>query len=628
MCGIAGFSGFDYPAERSAELVRSMCDAIEHRGPDDDGYLVANGVAMGMRRLSIIDVSGGKQPIYNEDRKISVVFNGEIYNHHVLREQLRSKGHSFRTSSDTEVLVHLYEEYGRDMVRRLKGMFAFAIWDEPNRKLFIARDQTGMKPLSYLEVDGGLVFCSELRSMLRFLDTTPEIHTPSVMSYLALGYVPDPASIFAGVRKLPPGHWLEWSEGQTVKTGRYWNAPLPGSEPTEEGALVEELRSLLNSSVKSHLESEVPLGAFLSGGLDSSAVVALMARHASGRVKTFSIGFDEAAFDESKVAKKVAAELGADHSELILRPDVEQTLDAIATMFDEPFGDSSAIPTFFVAQLARERVTVALSGDGGDELFGGYSRYRQSLGEVAYGSALGSLLATCGRFLPHAFPGRNRLIDSGRSNWGRYLAKVSSPLRIDEGGYARADRDGGNQYVHEQLHELVDSVAGTDLATGMMLIDLGSYLPGDILTKVDRTSMAVSLEARVPLLDVDLINFAFNLPSQFRVTRHNGKHLFRKAIAEFVPDWLFSRPKQGFAIPLADWFRGPLKHRISDLLTAGGAIGEYVDPTALERTVAEHSSGRRDHSLSLWRLIVLDAWLAGLANGALESPPTAPRLSY
>src|SRR5436853_1849527 len=472
MCGIAWFVWIQIPHDEAAMRLRAMCDAISHRGPDSDGYHVADGVALGVRRLSIIDVSGGRQPISNEDGSITVVFNGEIYNHRSLRRELGASGHRFRTHSDTEVLVHLYEDFGPEMATRLHGMFAFAIWDSRNRVLLIARDRTGMKPLSYLASAEGLVFCSELRSLWALDSSRLRVAPSAVMQYLAFGYVPDPASIFEGVRKLPPGHLLLWSARKGTEVRRYWSPPHAEGPAVDEAGLVETLSLKLDKAVASHLEAEVPLGAFLSGGLDSSTVVALMSRHASGRVRTFSIGFAEEEYDESAPARATAAQLGTDHTSLVLRPNVEDTFEAIAAMFDEPFADSSAIPTFLVARLARESVTVALSGDGGDELFGGYTRYREILGQkTGNGGGLRHLLSALGLMTPHIFPGRNRLIDFGRSRWGRYAATVVHAVRLDEGGVASADQPGATVYVADQLPDCVSSELGNDFAAAMMQAD-------------------------------------------------------------------------------------------------------------------------------------------------------------
>jgi asparagine synthase (glutamine-hydrolysing) len=418
-----------------------------------------------------------------------------------------------------------------------------------------------------------------------------------------------------------------WDERKGTLVHRFWTPPRAEDNNVAEADLVDELRGRLDAAVASHLEAEVPLGAFLSGGLDSSTVVALMSRHASGRVKTFSIGFAEEEFDESAAARAVAAEFGADHTELILRPDVESTLEAIALMFDEPFADASAIPTFFVSQLARQSVTVALSGDGGDELFGGYTRYREVLGHPAVAPGrLQQLMSALGLMLPHMVPGRNRLIDRGRSQWGRYAATVVQPVRVDEGGVARADLPGGAVRIEDQLKDWIGSDLNDDFAAAFMQLDLETYLPGTILTKVDRASMAVSLEARVPFLDFDLVDFALQIPGRLRVTANESKRLFRQAIRGLVPESVLSRPKQGFAIPLGRWFRGPLQHRIEALRNPSAELLEYVDINAVRRLVFEHSVGRRDHSSMLWRLIVLECWLAGLRQGYLGVPPKLPNL--
>jgi asparagine synthase (glutamine-hydrolysing) len=605
-----------------------MCDAIAHRGPDADGYHIADGVALGMRRLSVIDLGGGRQPISNEDGSITVVFNGEIYNYRSLRQDLEASGHQFRTRSDTEVLVHLYEDLGPEMVSRLHGMFAFAIWDSRNRVLLIARDRTGMKPLSYLASPEGLVFCSELRSLWALDSCRLRVSPSAVMQYLAFGYVPDPASIFEGVRKLPPGYLLLWSERTGSELRRYWTPPRPKGSAMDETEMMEMLRAKLDMAVASHLEAEVPLGAFLSGGLDSSTVVALMSRHASGRVRTFSIGFAEEEFDESVAARAVAAELGTDHTSLVVRPNVEDTFEAIAAMFDEPFADSSAIPTFLVAQLARQSVTVALSGDGGDELFGGYTRYREILGHKPGGErGLHRLVSALGLMMPHILPGRNRLVDLGRSRWGRYAATVAQAVRLDEGGVAREDQPRGAVYIGDQLRDRVCLELGNDFAAAMMQLDLETYLPGDILTKVDRTSMAVSLEARVPLLDFDLVDFGLQIPGNWRVTASESKRLFRRAIKGIVPESVLLRLKQGFEIPLGRWFRGPLRHRIEALRNPSPELRQYVDTSAVQRLVFEHKIGRRDHSAQLWRLMVLDCWLKALSAGSLGRPPALPALA-
>lgn len=625
MCGIAGFAGAVRPAQEAEEWLRAMCGAIAHRGPDDEGHFIAPGVALGMRRLSIIDVAGGHQPIGNEDGAIQVVFNGEIYNHHELRQRLEPQGHRFRTRSDTETIVHGYEEFGDRVVEHLRGMFGFALWDGKRSRLLVARDRLGIKPLYYWTMpDGGLAFCSELRCLLALPGFRPAVDRQAIARYLGFGYVPEPLAVFEGVRKLPPGHYLTWQAGQAPVVSRYWTPIRPEATGIDEDEAVEELRRLLVEAVHSHLESEVPLGAFLSGGLDSSTVVAIMARAVSRRVQTFTIGFDEGGYNEAPDAAEVARALGTDHTELVVRPDVDSLFEGLVAAFDEPFADSSAIPTYLVAQLARSKVTVALSGDGGDELFGGYTRYLQTLGRRPLPGAARPWLRGLGRVLPHAAPGRNYLIDLGRPWEGRYAATVALPLAPSEGGVAQPDLVRMAGPFDRWLHPLFDAARSRDFATRMTLVDLESYLPGDILTKVDRTTMAVSLEARVPLLDHPLVEFAVSLPARLKFREGRGKHIFRRAIAPFIPESVLTKPKQGFAIPLDRWFRGPLRHRLESLRSASRPAYEFVSPAAVQRLVDEHLRGRRDHSYALWRILVLDLWLSHLARGRISLATANP----
>jgi asparagine synthase (glutamine-hydrolysing) len=608
MCGIAGFAGLALDGAEADALLSRMCGAIRHRGPDDEGHFVAPGVGLGMRRLSIIDVAGGQQPIGNEDGSVQIVFNGEIYNHHALRGNLTAAGHTFRTHADTEAIVHGYEEWGDEVVTRLRGMFAFAIWDARRRRLLVARDRLGIKPLYYEVRDGVFRFCSELRS-LHAGGLAPVISDEAIAWYLALGYIPDPMSVYQGVCKLPPGHVLTWSADtpDAVNVSRYWSPVRPEISIGENEA-VEEIRRLLADAVASHLESEVPLGAFLSGGLDSSTVVALMAREAAGRVRTFSIGFEEMGYNEAPHAKQVAAALGTDHTELILTPAADQVIDGLVALFDEPFADSSALPTYFVAELARRDVTVALSGDGGDELFAGYTRYADAIRRGTLPAAIRPLPAFAGLMLPHGAYGRNRLLDLGRSWQGRYATTVALPIQTTAGGVARQALASQLPPFSRLLGRWFAGTEGRDRITAMTMVDMQTYLPGDILTKVDRTSMAVSLEARVPLLDHPLVEFAMSLPGALKLRDGSGKWIFRKAIQGLVPGIVLDKPKQGFAVPLDRWFRSELRGRIEALTHQSPAL-EYVDERAVARLIGEHLRGRRDHSHQIWRVLALDLWL-------------------
>jgi asparagine synthase (glutamine-hydrolyzing) len=617
MCGITGYAGWSRSAHTSEAELSAMCGAIHHRGPDEEGHHVGPGVALGMRRLSIIDVAGGSQPISNEDGTVHVVFNGEIYNHRMLRARFAPR-HAFRTRSDTEVLVHLYEESGAALVDQLRGMFTFAIWDERAARLTVARDRLGIKPLYYWPTADGVAFASELRSLLVLPDFPGEIDPAAVREYLALGYVPDPACIFKGVRKLPPGHVLTWDAQRGVEIRRYWTPVRPETPFGDEREAVEELRRLIADAVESHLESDVPLGAFLSGGIDSSTVVAQMKRLSSTRVDTFSIGFDDPAYNEAPHAASVARALGTNHTQLIVRPDADALVEQVIRTYDEPFGDSSALPTILVSQLARRHVTVALSGDGGDELFGGYTRYADLERRAELPSAARRIVRAMALRLPASALGRNRLLDLGRTRRGRYAATVAQALSVHEGGVLR---DAGEALSLDRILDRWFAPAdGRDFLTQMTLVDLESYLPGDILTKVDRASMSASLEARVPLLDHPLVEFAVGLPGHLKRRDGTGKWILRQAITGLVPDSVFTQPKRGFAVPLARWFRNELRHRLEALLHEGNRVFEYVDHGSVRRLVREHLSGRRDNSTLLWRVLALELWLTSLAKGELALP--------
>lgn len=573
---------------------------------------------MGMRRLSIIDVAGGQQPISNESGDVTVVFNGEIYNYRELRDRLLKAGHRLTTRSDTETLVHLYEDDGDRLVDSLRGMFGFAIWDSRRQRLLLARDRLGIKPLYYWIRPDGIAFGSELRSFLADPSFRPQLSEEAIAWYLALGYVPDPWCIFEGVRKLPPGHILTWSgEAGASSEKRYWS-PLRPEVTMDPGEATKELKRLLDDAVRSHLESEVPLGAFLSGGIDSSTVVALMARAMDRRVQTFSIGFEEPEFNEAPDAAQVAASLGTDHTELIIRPDADQLVEDVIRGFDEPFADASALPTLLVSHLARERVTVALSGDGGDELFGGYSRYADvDRMEPPAPVIVRRVLQALALMRSPGATGRAWMLNRARGWRGRYASTVAYPLSVREGGVARAGVTRFAPNLEHLLDPWFDRFGSRDFVTQMMLVDLETYLPGDILTKVDRMTMAVSLEARVPLLDHHVVEFAMSLPSRLKLQRGSGKRILRDAVAGVIPDHVLAKPKQGFAVPLERWFMGPLRYRIEALTRDDSPIYQWVERDPVRRIASEHLNQRRNHPGVLWRLLVLDAWLKALRSGHL-----------
>jgi asparagine synthase (glutamine-hydrolysing) len=629
MCGIAGFvespavrSPFD--PESARVLAHRMCEAIRHRGPDDEGLLVEPGIALGMRRLSIIDVATGHQPIHNEDGRISVVFNGEIYNFRELREQLESAGHRFYTGTDTEVIVHAYEEWGTGAFIRLRGMFALALWDRTTDTVLIARDRVGIKPLHYAVAGGRIYFGSEIKSLVCAPDLPRDLNADALDHYLSFLYAPRAESFFACIKKLPPGHLLTWRSGRLTVTP-YWQPSAVETFDGSEREAVDQLQDVLTGAVSAHLMSDVPLGAFLSGGIDSSLVVALMARVSAARVKTFSIGFTQPEYDERAYARTVAEAFGTDHHEDVVTPDGVSVLDQLVTHFDEPFGDASAIPTWYVSQLAARHVTVVLSGDGGDELFGGYDRYIQSprvaTADRFAPAALRRVAGLVGAHLPRSVRGKRFLSHVARGERGRYLDAI---------GFFNADDKAGllSPELRRQLsavdpeHRLIrhfDRYAALSWPSQMMRFDIETYLPEDILTKVDRMSMAHSIESRVPLLDNSVIDFALTLPAALKIRNGRRKHVLKEVAARFLPAALIDRRKQGFGVPLDVWFRGSLRELFADtLLSARSLERGYFQPAFVRRLIREHLTGR-DHTLRLWQLVVLERWHQQYVDPAVGS---------
>ncbi len=619
MCGIAGFvearsSPAPFSVEERDGLVRRMCDVIRHRGPDDEGVFVDEGVALGMRRLSIIDLATGRQPIHNEDRTLWIVFNGEIYNFRELRAELEALGHRFYTSTDTEAIVHAYEQWGAAAVARLRGMFGLAIWNTRTRTLVAARDRIGIKPLYYAEARGRLYVGSELKSLLCAPDVPRDLDLDALDHYLSFLYTPRDGSIFKAVRKLPPGHLLTWTDG-SLSIERYWELPAQETFRGTEADAVEQLEGVLADAVRSHLVSDVPLGAFLSGGIDSSVVVALMARASGARVKTFSIGFDEPAFDELEHARTVAAHVGTEHHEFVVKPDAIGILDALIGHFDEPFADSSAIPTWYVSELARRHVTVVLSGDGGDELFGGYDRYVPHPRVVAFDRvsprALRRVAAIAAAGLPHGTRGKNFLRHVARDERGRYLDAIRFFARDEKSSLLSTDvqRELAAVDPEARLARHFLRYGGLSWPSQMMRFDAETYLPDDVLTKVDRMSMAHSIESRVPLLDNEVLRFAASLPADLKIKRGRRKHVLKEVAARLVPRTILDRRKQGFGVPLGLWFRGDLRALFADTLLSPACLARgYFQPAFVRRLVDEHLSGARDHTLRLWQLVVFERW--------------------
>jgi asparagine synthase (glutamine-hydrolysing) len=622
MCGIAGI--FDLASGPvSRRDVASMCDAIVHRGPDEGGFHMARGVGLGMRRLSIIDVEGGSQPVSNEDGTVWVIFNGEIYNFKELRRDLEARGHTFCSNTDTEVIAHLYEEYGTDCVDHLRGMFGFAIWDETKRRLMLARDRLGVKPVYWTRSKSRLVFASELKAILQLPEVERRLNFGSMDHLFTFLTTPASESIIEGVHKLEPGHILIATEAAGVQIHRYWAVRFEPDQGRSEAYFVEGVQRLLEESVKLRLVSDVPLGAFLSGGIDSSAVVALMARQSARPVQTFSIGFSERDFDELRYARMVAERFGTDHHELVIEPSVVDVLDDITWYLDEPFGDSSAIPTYFVSKLAAEHVTVALSGDGGDELFGGYSRYLiESSERGAVPEGMRTLLRGLGRLMPEGMKGRNFVNHHGLKGGARYL-DGSTLFREDEKRKlfrpeTRALLAGGDSSRNESL-AMLDSTG--HWLSNIQRLDIERSLPLDILTKVDRMSMANSLESREPLLDHKLVEFAATIPAEMHLRGGSGKHILKTAMRGLLPDTVIDRPKQGFGVPLAHWFRGRLSGYLRDLLLSETAKGRGLFEPAYVLAIIERHEKGRDLGLQLWTLISFELWCRRFLDVAASLQP-------
>ncbi|WP_162456532.1 asparagine synthase (glutamine-hydrolyzing) [Pseudoxanthomonas kalamensis] len=620
MCGIAGLVVAPGQPAPDPALGLRMNSVIHHRGPDDGGLHHDDRALLGMRRLSIIDVGGGHQPIYAANGQVCIVFNGEIYNYRELREGLERDGHQFSTHSDTEVVLQGFLRDGVGIFEQLDGMFGVAIWDKRSRELILTRDRFGEKPLYYAHDERRLLFGSELKSLLQSPDCPRDLDNDALRAYLTYGYVPCPYSVFSGVRKLPPAHWLRYRDGR-IDLHRYWQPSLSPKTVLDETEAAMELERLLDRAVASRLVSDVPFGAFLSGGLDSSAVVALMARHLDRPVKTFTIGFREAAYNELDDARRVANHLGTEHHELVVEPDAVELLYKLVWHFDEPFADSSAVPTFLVSQLARQHVKMVLTGDGGDEMFGGYDRYLRLLKLERLGGLrrpVATLLELAGRVAPNPHGERLRRVGERLQLpfEERYLSGVAV-MRSDIAGRLRPQAGGGSHFYLPVLDD-PDSMLGAsdEPLDRMVAIDLQSYLPDDILVKMDRMSMAASLEGRSPFLQPDLAQFALSLPVQYRIRDGRGKHLLREVAGKWLPPRTLSKPKQGFAIPLADWFRGPLRTLAADTF-ASRAFRErgLLHPQEAQTLLHDHLYHDIDRGEALWQSLCLELWAQRFLDG-------------
>ena len=633
MCGIAGIFNSVNRAPVSANLVKAMTDSLVHRGPDDEGFYVSGAVGLGHRRLSIIDLDGGHQPIANEDGTVWVVFNGEIYNFCDLHDDLVKKGHVFKTRSDTEVIVHLYEEVGENCFEYLRGMFAIAIWDGRNQKLVLARDRVGKKPLFYFFDGSRIAFASEMKAILRIPNVPQEIDSEAVADYFSFLYIPAPKSIFKHIRKVLPGHYLVAS-ANGIREVQYWDLSFARTLELTEEAWCARLLDTYREAVRLRLISDVPLGAFLSGGVDSSSVVALMAGLTNGPVTTCSIGFEEKEFNELDYAREVASQFKTNHYERMVQPDAVGVVEKLVWHYDEPFADSSAVPTYYVSQAAREHVTVALAGDGGDENFAGYRRYyfdrrenvmRSLLPAVVREPIFGALASLYPKadWAPRIFRGKATFQNLARAPIEAYFRSVSAfhpelkakvlhqDLLCELNGYDSLD-------VLRDYYRRADT---EDPLSRIQYVDIKTYLTDDILVKVDRASMAHSLEVRAPILDHKLMELAASIPSSLKLRGMNGKYIFKKALKQVLPASVLHRRKMGFGVPLAHWFRNDLKELASNVIFSRNQ-DVLLNESIVKRVWQEHQSGLRDRSTELWTVLMFRLWqrqFMALRSGNAES---------
>lgn len=616
MCGIAGRFNHNPSHVVDTAALAAMTDAVTHRGPDAAGYFHAPGIGLGHRRLSIIDLATGDQPLANEDGQVQVVFNGEIYNFAEIRAELIGRGHRFRTNSDTEVIVHGYEEWGERCVDRFRGMFAFALYDARAHRLFIARDRLGVKPLYYAEVPGGIVFGSEIKALLQDADVSRDWRPEAIDAYLTLLFVPAPHTIYSGIHKLPPAHTLVAESGR-VRISKYWDLEFTGTgDPRREDEYLEELDALLREAVSLRLISDVPLGAFLSGGIDSSIVVAYMKETSATTPVTISVGFENDAYNESHHAETVARHLACEFHALVASPHIESLLPKLAWHFDEPFADSSAVPTYYVSQAARQLVTVALSGDGGDELWAGYAHHRVEHMEQRARGALGParhVASWLGRALPLSVKGARSLRHLGARPEDAYALKhvngTFEPHAKDRLYASDFNRAIAGTDPLAALRDAYRACASRDPMDRALYADARVYMIDDVLTKVDRMSMAVSLEAREPLLDHKLLEFAARVPMALKLRNGRSKHLLRRILERRVPRSIVERGKSGFAAPIGDWLRGPLAAMTSELLLDGRLRDRGLfNDIEVRRLWEDHRTRRGDHPHRLWQLVMLELW--------------------
>ena len=626
MCGIVGQLRLD-GGHVERELAHRMCAGLEHRGPDSRGVYHDGRAFLGIQRLRVIDLHTGDQPIYNEDRSVVVVLNGEIYNYRELREDLRSRGHQFATDGDTEVIVHAYETYGPDCVRHLHGMFAFALWDSRKGQLLLARDRVGKKPLVYALRDGAISWASEMAALLADDELAREVDHVALDQFLALGYVPAPLSAIRGVQKLPPAHTLVIRNGE-AKLSRYWQ--LDYSTKLEDASveeLCERVRTALRAATRRRMVADVPLGAFLSGGIDSSAVVAAMAECSAEPVRTFSIGFDHQRFDELPYARRIAQQFGTVHEEFEVRPSAVEIVPQLIRHYGEPFADSSAIPSFYLAEMTRRHVTVALNGDGGDESFGGYTRYISNAlaarlesvpGPVRRGlGALGQRLPTAGEVTSLSNKARRltgTMMLDGPDRYARYVGNLDPGAR--RALYTPEFAATAGLAAEAVIAEAWAAASGRDVIDKMLEVDVTTYLAGDLIPKIDIATMAHSLEARSPLLDHELMELAAAIPARLKVRGREKKWIFREAMRGWLPDDILDRPKRGFSVPMAEWLRTDLRSWAHEILLDRTTVERgYFQPQAVRGLLDAHAAGSDEHADQIWALLMLEGWHREFIDG-------------
>ncbi len=627
MCGITGIYHYANEQAVNEAVLRRMTDVIAHRGPDDDGFYITGKVGLGHRRLSIIDVAGGHQPLFNEDGTVAIVFNGEIYNYKELANIVEARGHTLRTRSDTETIVHLYEEFGEDCVAMLRGMFAFALWDARNHTLLLARDRVGKKPLYYADVKGALLFGSELKCLLQHPLVPRELNEQAVADYFSYQYVPAPKTIFKAARKLRAGHYLVVTP-RGLRAQQYWDIDFSQTETRSEAEWCEDLLATLREAVDVRLMSEVPLGAFLSSGVDSSAVVKLMSELTARPVVTASVGFTEEKYSETNDARAFAESLNADHHERIVNPQAVAAVEKLAWHYDEPFADASAVPTFYVSQAAREFVTVALSGDGGDESFAGYRRYAfdamenrvRAVAPAALRKPLFGALATVypkADWLPQPLRAKATLKNLALDPAAAYFNSVYGAMANERAALLNGDlqRQLNGYNPFEVFLEHYSRANTADPLARAQYVDIKTYLTDDILVKVDRASMAVSLEVRCPLLDHKVMELAAHMPSSLKLKGRAGKHIFKRAVSRILPEEILTRRKQGFVLPVAEWLRGELRPLAESLLFDVSSEDGLLRREHITHLWQQHQAKRRDFARPLWTILMFRLWQQKFLKG-------------